>query len=49
MRNQAQVLLKRSCSLGALVNTKTKGIMLLFIGKNNIYISCVLMALSIIS
>ena len=25
MRNQAQVLLKRSCTLGKLVNTKIKG------------------------
>ena len=47
MRNQAHILLKRSCTLGTLVNTQTKGIKLLCIGKNNICISCVLMALSI--
>ena len=47
MRSQAQVLLKRSCTLGKLVNTQTKGITLLCIGKNNMCISCVLMALSI--
>ena len=34
-------------TLGKLVNTQTKGITLLCIGKNNICISCVLMALSI--
>ena len=37
----AQVLLKRSCTLGKLVNTQTKVITLLCIGKNNICISCV--------
>ena len=41
LRNQAQVLLKRSCTLGKLVNTQTKGITLLCIGTNNICISCV--------
>ena len=41
MHNQAQVLLKRSCTLEKLVNTHTKGITLLCIGKNNICISCV--------
>ena len=41
MSNQAQVLLKRSCTLGKLVNTQTKGITLLCIGKNNICISCI--------
>ena len=41
MRNQAQFLLKRSCTLGKLVNVHTKGITLLCIGKNNICISCV--------
>ena len=41
MRNQAQVLLKRSCTLGKFVNTQTKGITLICIGKNNICISCV--------
>ena len=39
--NQAQVLLKRFRTLGKLVNTQTKGINLLSIGKNNICISCV--------
>ena len=39
--NQAQVLLKRSCVLGKLVNTQTKGITLLCIGKNNVCISSV--------
>ena len=47
MRNQAQVLLKRSCSLGKLVNTHIKEFTLLCTGKNNISISCILMALSI--
>ena len=42
MLSQAQVLLKLSCTLGKLVNTQTKGITLLCIGKNNMYISCVL-------
>ena len=42
VRNQAQVLLKRSCTLGNPVNTETKGITLLSIGKNNTCISCVL-------
>ena len=32
---QAQVLLQRSITLGKLVNTHTKGITLLCIGKNN--------------
>ena len=32
MRNQAQVLLKCSCTLGKLVNTQTMGITLLCIG-----------------
>ena len=41
MCNQAQVLLNRSCTLGKLVNTQTKGITLLCIGKNNTYVSCV--------
>ena len=48
MRNQAQVLLKRSCTLGKLVNTQIKVIALLCTGINNICISCVLMALSIL-
>ena len=47
VRNQAQGLLKRSCTLGKLVNTQTKGITLLCKGKNDICISCILMALSI--
>ena len=33
VRYHAQVLLKHSCTLGKLVNTETKGIMLLCIGK----------------
>ena len=47
MRNQAHVFHKGSCTLGKLVNTQAKGITLLCIGKNNICISCVVMALSI--
>ena len=46
MRNQAQVLLKRSCTLGKLVNTQTKELHAMY-RKNTICISCVLMALSI--
>ena len=42
VRNQAQVLLTRSCTLGKLVNTHIKGITLICTGKNNICISCVL-------
>ena len=38
VRNQAQVLLKLSCTLGKLVNTQTKGITLLRIGKSNVCI-----------
>ena len=49
MRNQAQVLLKRSYTLGKLVNTQKRGIVLLCIGKHTMCISCVLMALSIVS
>ena len=41
VRNQDQVLLKLSCTLGKLVNTQIKGITLLCTGKNNICISCV--------
>ena len=41
MRNQAQILLKRSCTLGKLVNTQIKGITLICTGKNTICISCV--------
>ena len=33
VHNQAQALLKRLCTLGKLVNTQTKGITLLCIGK----------------
>ena len=33
MRNSAQVLVKRSPALGALVSTKTKCMKLIFIGK----------------
>ena len=40
VRSEAQVLLRRSCTLGKLVNTQTKGITLLCIG-NNMCISCV--------
>ena len=40
-RNQAQVLLKRSCTLGKLVNTQIKGSTLICTGNNNICISCV--------
>ena len=48
MRNQAQDLLKRYCTLGKLVNAQTKGIRLLCIG-NIIFVSVAfLMALSII-
>ena len=48
MLNQAQVLLKHSCTLGKLVNTQIKGNTLLCTGKN-ICIKRVLMALSIVS
>ena len=41
MRNQAQVLLKRSCWLGKLVNTHIKEFTLVCTGKNNISISCI--------
>ena len=41
MRNQGQVLLKRSCTLGKLVNTQAKGIALLSIEKHNMCIGCV--------
>ena len=41
MRNQAQVLLKRTCTLGKLVNTQIKVIALLCTGINNVCISCV--------
>ena len=33
VRNQSQVLFKRSCTLGKLVNIQTQGITLLCIGK----------------
>ena len=46
MHNQAQVLLKRSCTLGKLVNTQIKGITLLCIGKKFVSVAF-LMALSI--
>ena len=42
MLNQAQVLLKRSCTFGKLVNIQITGITLLCTGNNNICISCVL-------
>ena len=48
VRNQAQVLLKHSCTLEELVNTQIKEITLICTGKNIICISCVLMALSIL-
>ena len=41
VHNQAQVLLKRSCTLGKLVNTQIKGITMICTGKNTICISCV--------
>ena len=41
MRNQAQALLKRSCTLGKLVDTKVKRITLICTGKNSISISYV--------
>ena len=41
MLNQAQVLLKRSCTFGKLGNIQITGITLLCTGKNNICISCV--------
>ena len=41
MLNQAQVLLKRSCTFGKLVNIQITGVTLLCTGKNNICISCV--------
>ena len=39
--NQAQILLQLSCMLVKLVNTQTKGIKLICLGKNNICISWV--------
>ena len=47
MGNQAQVLQKRSCTLGKLVNTQTKGIALLCIEKIKFVSVAFLMALSI--
>ena len=47
VRNQAQVLLKRSFTLGKLVNTQTKGITLLSRGKITFVSVASLMALSI--
>ena len=48
VRNQAQVLLYRSCMLGKVVNTHTKGFTLLGMGKDSNCNSCVLItALSI--
>ena len=47
MRNQAQVLLKRSCTLGKLLNTQIKGITLLCTGKIIFVSVAFLMALSI--
>ena len=47
MRNQAQDLLKRSCTLEKLVNTPTKRITLLCIGKVIFVAVSFLMALSI--
>ena len=41
MRNKAQVLLKRYCTLGNLVNTIYKGNYVAMHRKNNICISCV--------
>ena len=48
MRKQAQVLLKRSCTLGKLVNTKIKGITFLCTGKIIFVSVAFLMALSIL-
>ena len=48
MRNRAQVLLKRSCTLGKLVNTQRKGLTLLCIGKIIFVSVAFLMALSIV-
>ena len=47
MPNQAQVLLKRSCMLGKLVNTQSKGLTLLCIGKIIFVSVAFLLALSI--
>ena len=47
MRNQAQVLLKRSCTLGKLVNTQVKRITLICTGKIIFVSVALLMALSI--
>ena len=47
VRNQDQVLLKRSCTLGKLVNTQKKGITLLRTGKIIFVSVAFLMALSI--
>ena len=47
MRNQAHFLLTRSCALGKLVNTQTKGITLLYKGKIIFVSVAFLMALSI--
>ena len=47
MRNQAQVLLKHSCTLGKFVNTQTKGITSLCIEKILLISVAFLMALSI--
>ena len=41
MLKQAQVLLKRSCTFGKLVNIQITEFTLLCTGKNNICISCV--------
>ena len=49
MSNQAQVLLKRSGTLGKLVNTQIMGIILLCTGKNIICISCVFNGVKYIS
>ena len=45
--NRAQVLVKRSPTLGTLVSTKTNCIKLIFIGKNTLDPVAFLMALSI--
>ena len=47
VRNQAKVLLKRSCMLGKLVNTQIKGATLLCTGKEIFVSVAFLMALSI--
>ena len=49
MRNRAQVLLRRSCTLGELVNTQIKGLTLECTGKIIFVSVAFLMALSILN